>query len=522
MTFKHFLLALVLSFSTTTALAQTYPTDTVVTPQNEVELRDLLVREVFGDCGFPNGETIASGAGTFGTWPYTTLLTGAKLFDTGSNRLLIYHGGHNQEATNGDSGGPLIQYALPLGWDVLTINMPTGDHQRFAQDSFPMAAFMRPIALSVNYAVRRKAYTEVVMAGLSGGGWSTVLYSALDTRIKKSVPVAGSWPKYLRYAPGNQNSIGDYEQTLPALSLEYLDLYALAASNQRMQLQVFNSNDPCCFAGNAALDYLDEMQTAATALGGQFGITIVTNSTHSVHSSVFDDIAGSPPPFVPVTAEWNLDESTGNVLTDSGDRFHGSYVNSPTLGVVPLIGDGGTAVAFDGVSDYAVVPDSPPLRPGAMEYAIVLRGKFDSTNYGMAFGKFEMVAPYAGPTVFFNFAGAAPTPGRVQFREKGADGYRVDSIATGLNNNVPHCYVFQRRETSPGSWKLQIHIDGSLNAETTLPAVESLNATGPIYLFSRIDGAQLVRGTFDKAEYHVGKSLTPAEVASACSTPLTP
>lgn len=496
----------------TYAQAQTYPTDTVVTPQNEHEVRDLLVREVFGDCGFPSGESITTGGGVFSGRPYATLSSGAKFFDTGSNRLLIFHGGHNQEATASDSGGPLLQYALPLGWDVLAINLPPGDHSVYANDSFPLAAFMRPIALSVNYAIRRKPYTEVVMAGLSGGGWATVLYSAMDTRVMKSVPVAGSWPEYLRYASSNPNTVGDYEQHLPGLTPSYLDLYALAASRQRQQLQVFNSNDPCCYAGDAPLDYLDELQAAATALGGQFGMTIVSSSVHTVHASVFDDIAGVPPPFVPVTAEWNLDETSGTVVVDAGNRFHGTYYNGPTLGSTALTNDGGTAVAFDGTSDYAQVQDNPNLRPGSMEYAIEMWAAFNSTNYGMAFGKFEAPFPYIGATVFFNMAGETQTPGRVQLRDKRVAGYWVDSTSTGLNDNVPRYYVLQRRETSPGVWKLEIYINGALDADRSLPAVEPLNATGPIYLFSRPDANQYIHGKYDSVKYHVGKSLSPAEI----------
>lgn len=391
--------------------------------------------------------------------------------------------------------------------------MPGGDHSRFANDAFPLTNFMTPVALSVNYAVRRKPYTEIVMAGLSGGGWTTVLYSAMDTRITKSVPVAGSWPEYLRYAPtANAATNGDYEQHLPGLTPSYLDLYALAASNQRQQLQVFNSDDPCCYAGSAPVDYLGRLQTAATALGGQFDMTIVQNAVHSVHSSVFDDIAGAPPPFVPVTAEWNLDESDGAVLTDAGGTYHGTFVNGPTLGAAGLTNDGGTAVSFDGSSDYATVPDSPKLRPGSMEYAIEIWAAFDSTNYGMAFGKFEAADPYAGPTVFFNLSGTTPTPGRVQIRDKRVSGYWLDSAATGLNDGVPRAYVFQRRETSPGVWKLQIFINGVLNAERMLPSVEPLYASGPIYLFSRPDAGQYVRGTYDKVRYHVGESLSAETV----------
>lgn len=494
--------------------AQTYPTDTIATTANAEQLRDLLEHEAFGDCGFPTGEAMVTGSGSYNGWPYQALSSGGKLFDRGSNRLLIFHGGHDQEATAIDVGGPLVQYAISVGWDVMTINMPPGDHSQFASHPYPLTNFLTPVALSVNYALDAKAYDQVVMAGLSGGGWTTVVYAALDTRIKKSFPVAGSWPEYLRHMPGNENSIGDYEQQLPGLSLSYLDLYALALTGNREQLQVFNSSDPCCFGGYAPLStYLDEMQAAATSLGGTFGITVVTNSTHTVHPSVFDEIAGSPPPAVPVTARYELDETSGSQLVEANGRFNGAYYNAPNLGLPGMIATG-TSVAFDGASQYATVPDHPDLRPGVKEYAIEFWAKYDSTGYGMAFGKFEMYSPYAGPIVFFNMLGETPTAGRVQLRDKKQYGYWVDSTSTGLNDNVPRYYVFQRRQVSPNVWDLQIYINGILDAETTLPSVEDLQAANQMYLMSRPEAAQYVGGTFDRFQYHVGKSFSPAEVLS--------
>ena len=498
-----------------------WPTDTVVTPANATELRGVLTHQVFGDCGFPTGAAMVTGTSGYYGWSYQTLSSGAKFFDTGANRLLVFHGGHSQEATNSDSGGPLIQYALSLGWDVLTVNMPSGDHSRFANDPHPLTNFMTPVALSLNYAIQNNAYQSVVMAGLSGGGWTTVLYAAMDTRITKSFPVAGSWPEYLRYASSNPNTVGDYEQQLPGITVtSYLDLYALATTDQRSQLQVFNSDDPCCFAGSAPLGYLDEIQAAASALGGEFGIQIVTSSQHTVHPSVFDEIAGSPPPPVPVTARWELDELTGATLIDANGRFNGTFFNAPSMGLPGIVS--GTSISFDGLSSYATVPDHVDLRPGTKEYAIEMWAAFDNTNYGMAFGKFDDWYPYTGATVFFNMAGENPTPGRIQLRDKRMWGYWVDSTATGLNDGVPRYYIMQRRRVSvaPELWKLEIYINGVLDAETTLPAVEPLNSAGQLFLFSRPQASQYLRGTYDRTQFHVGKAFTPAEALSNYTTQL--
>lgn len=75
------------------------------------------------------------------------------------------------------------------------------------------------------------------MMGLSGGGWTTVLYAALDPRIMRSYPVAGSWPIYLRFA--SPRDWGDYEETIPELykTVNYLEMYILGSYGEgRKQL----------------------------------------------------------------------------------------------------------------------------------------------------------------------------------------------------------------------------------------------------------------------------------------------
>src|SRR6185436_16268801 len=68
-----------------------------------------------------------------------------------------------------------------------------------------MKFFLEPTAVSLN-AVRDQ-YRDVAMIGLSGGGWTTTVYSAIDPKITLSIPIAGTIPLYLRY----DGSIGDEE-----------------------------------------------------------------------------------------------------------------------------------------------------------------------------------------------------------------------------------------------------------------------------------------------------------------------
>jgi len=111
----------------------------------------------------------------------------------------------------------------------------------------PVQYFMEPIARTVNYLVAHHPdVQEIDMVGLSGGGWSTTLYAAIDPRIVKSIPVAGTLPLYLRGTQYNH----DLEQYVASLYrvAGYQDLYALgAAGNGRLQLQILNRYDDCCF-----------------------------------------------------------------------------------------------------------------------------------------------------------------------------------------------------------------------------------------------------------------------------------
>lgn len=233
----------------------------VRTPADVPRLRAQTIREVFG-----------------GELPTDRKLVRASILPADGivRGLAIYHGGHKQKAEEG-FGVIALRRA---GFDVLAISMPEGDHARFASEDHPLRPFLEPVATSLNYALAQKAYSEVIMAGLSGGGWTTVLYAAMDPRIQRSYPVAGTLPEYLR--PVVKNSIGDYEQTLPGLSVGYIDLYLMGASEGREQFQVQIRHDPCCFSGDLAHTYRPFVERRADELGGQFGLVIDEFSEHDV------------------------------------------------------------------------------------------------------------------------------------------------------------------------------------------------------------------------------------------------
>lgn len=245
-------------------------------PADIARLRAQALDTVFGG-PLPTGEPKAEPI----TPPFPTVAHAMRFPGEGyylvnqhpNGKLAIYHAGHDQLALR--EGRETVVAMLDAGYDVLALSMPPMPHEQYRS----LRPFLEPVALALNYATHRKPYREVIMAGLSGGGWTTVVYSALDPRIRRSYPIAGSLPFPLRT---HYTDAPDYEQQLPGLAADYLDLYLMAVSDGRQQLQVFNSEDPCCFAGTKALVYRDAVSKRATALGGEFDMVIAGNNQHSL------------------------------------------------------------------------------------------------------------------------------------------------------------------------------------------------------------------------------------------------
>jgi dienelactone hydrolase len=98
--------------------------------------------------------------------------------------------------------------------------------------------------------------TRVGVAGLSGGGWQTLLLAALDERITLANPVAGYSSMFNRLE--HPKEVGDSEQIpcdMGAVA-DYTHLTALVAP--RPLLLTYNANDDCCFVAEHALPPLVE------------------------------------------------------------------------------------------------------------------------------------------------------------------------------------------------------------------------------------------------------------------------
>jgi len=224
---------------------------------------------------------------------------------TSNDKLVIYHQGHDGDFVLGKD---TIQYFLDRNYSVLAFAMPlmgqnnnpiidlpnfgklkltSHDELKFLESEklSPLKFFVEPIIVALNYVQKEYDFSSYDMVGISGGGWTTVLYSAIDPNISKSYPVAGSVPMYLRF--DNPKNMGDYEQMIPSFyaKVSYQDLYVMSSYGEnRGQLQIFNKYDPCCFSGTEYITYENEIKQIISNLGhGQFEMFLDENNLkHSI------------------------------------------------------------------------------------------------------------------------------------------------------------------------------------------------------------------------------------------------
>ena len=251
------------------------------------------------------------------------------LADKPNGELVVVHHGHactlDDDPSHEDVGNGMwrtIQSLLREGYGVLGVFMPhmrpgdcTGQHEAMFEiktTGSPIKYFLEPTALSLNYLKDPKRavddqfprYKAFHMIGLSGGGWTTTVYAALDPTIRCSFPVAGSIPLFLR----SGGSIGDREQFEPPFYrlAGYPDLYILGATGSgRKQVQVLVRRDNCCFgvaqhdAKVTGLPYPDAMheyetrvQAALKQIGsGSFRLEIDEKApSHMISHSTIENV----------------------------------------------------------------------------------------------------------------------------------------------------------------------------------------------------------------------------------------
>jgi pimeloyl-ACP methyl ester carboxylesterase len=284
-------------------------------PETPRDLLPTVVRRDIDDprvAGLPNLDHTDEFATSF---PFGFVGRGYHLVPVhGNGRLMVYCEGHEGSFT--DDGREKVAALLAAGFAVLAFDMPmrgindwpssivlpslgevpfgSRSHWNLAllesSDFLPLRLFVEPILRALNQIERTRHYDLVAMLGLSGGGWVTTIYAALDPRITRSYPVAGSLPFFLweeHPISHRHEDEGDYEQRLPALFgiAGHLDLYVMGASGPgRRQVQILNRYDPCCFFGTRARAYAPLVAEAVSLAGNGGEFRLVIDQTHEQHA----------------------------------------------------------------------------------------------------------------------------------------------------------------------------------------------------------------------------------------------
>eukprot|EP00038_Savillea_parva_P019980 m.30019 g.30019 ORF g.30019 m.30019 type:complete len:486 (-) comp4656_c0_seq1:24-1481(-) len=241
-----------------------------------------------------------------------------------SDTLIIYHNGHETSSCTPNYDG-VVDYFNELGYDVMEMMMPLigcnsahgGSHAWFEQyekmGDHTLKFFIEPVAYAAGYAKHTLGYKHVVMVGLSGGGWTTTLASALVTDIDLSFPVAGSvpkwpttlYPKWVPDLPEGHNSGarspdifhpppeigagGDYEQAQArppyAVIGGFAQMYILAALEEnRHQLQILHEYDSCCFRAAGLFDGIKDYNTyVSSQTQGVMQTAVTAGNYHEVN-----------------------------------------------------------------------------------------------------------------------------------------------------------------------------------------------------------------------------------------------
>ena len=203
-----------------------------------------------------------------------------------NKRLALVHQGHNSQNYEDFGLGDTIRELVDEGYTVVAFVMPgdpplTGVHISYPQPTEHLnylRYYVEPVIRTLNWLANQQ-WERIGMTGISGGGWTTTLASAIDERIEVSVPVAGSMPH-------NSYVEGDWEQQLPGLlPVDYLDLYLLAVTEGRHQVQILNVHDSCCFdyrRYQRIFPYDRIVSRIAADHGGQW--QLVWDDTHQQHT----------------------------------------------------------------------------------------------------------------------------------------------------------------------------------------------------------------------------------------------
>lgn len=242
----------------------------------------------------------------------TTLGIPSRIFhyhpSTPNGAAIIVHEGHAKHFGR-DGLLTLTNALLEEGYHVFTMEMPLYGNNGTARTRAshntlilaleesgqqPLRIFLEPVWRLTEHISQTQSGVAIGMVGFSGGGWTTHLSAAIDERIAISIPVAGSLPLHLRTKPClTPAEYGDLEQRKKDFydKFSYLDLYVLATTSARTQIQVLNQFDTCCFSGMKFTTYESLIASAAQLHGGLFDVHLDrTAARHWVSTTAISSV----------------------------------------------------------------------------------------------------------------------------------------------------------------------------------------------------------------------------------------
>ena len=131
---------------------------------------------------------------------------------------------------------------------------------------------------------------RIGVTGLSGGGWQTIVLSALDERVAVSVPVAGFAATRSRVEARERGDLGDLEQSATdfVAGIDYPHLVGLRAP--RPTLLVYNAEDDCCFRASMARPHIfDALRPLYRLLGKEDALDWHENLDPGNHNYQLDN-----------------------------------------------------------------------------------------------------------------------------------------------------------------------------------------------------------------------------------------
>jgi hypothetical protein len=261
-------------------------------------------------------------------------------------------------------------------------------------------------------------------------------------------------------------------------------------------------------------------QTTFTLPGlqdGQLYYFSVTAYDTSANESAFSNEVSAvptsnPPPPAGLVAAYSFDEGKGTTVADaSGNGNTGTLKNGPTW----TAGKYGSALSFDGVNDYVVVPNSTSLNISGKQITISLwvnitdRGGPDMVLLGKPWFSGSMTYPYYQYGIEFDANGA-----------KTIDFYFGDTTGTlrGPYSVKPSVGVWTHVAFTYDGTNVKGYRNGV--QQLSVPATQSIQARGKSLLLG-VDAAigQAFQGKIDQVRIYK-RALTASEIQTDMNTPI--